>query len=332
MKKSILLSTIFLSGICFSMNSLAQDPPSPKKNTEEIIIKKDGDKPTKMTIEIDSDNVTINGKPSAEYHDGNITINQHDFIDKDLHNFLYSPGNDNAAFQHFFDDIKNPAPTTFLGIMMNKADEGAKITSVIKASAADKSGLLKGDVIIKIDNKNIMSPNDVTDAVNSHKTGDEIKVYYLRGDNKKNMTIKLGENRQEKKEFNFNYKMPPTNDNSFDFNMAPINKLRGLKQLYNFNYDNDDKPKLGAKVEDTEDKSGVKIISVEDGSAADKAGLKKDDIITTINNEKVGSVNEIKDQLDEAGDKGIIQVKAMRNNSEMNFDIKIPKKLNSADL
>ena len=40
--------------------------------------------------------------------------------------------------------------------------------------------------------------------------------------------------------------------------------------------------KLGLKIQDTEEGGNVKIIDVEDSSAAQKAGLKKDDIITEI--------------------------------------------------
>ena len=89
---------------------------------------------------------------------------------------------------------------------------------------------------------------------------------------------------------------------------------------------------MGLKIEDTENNIGVKIISVEEGSPADKAGLKKDDIISSFNGEKVTSVDELMDQVNDSEDKDTFNIKAMRNNSEMNFDIKIPKKLNSADL
>ena len=90
--------------------------------------------------------------------------------------------------------------------------------------------------------------------------------------------------------------------------------------------------RLGLKIEDTENDNGVKILNVEEGSPADKAGLKKDDVITTFNGEKVNSVDELMDQVNDSEDKSNINIKAMRNNSEMNFEVKIPKKLNSANL
>ena len=47
-----------------------------KKETQEIVIRKNGDKDTKITVEIKGDNVTINGKPISEFKDGDITINK----------------------------------------------------------------------------------------------------------------------------------------------------------------------------------------------------------------------------------------------------------------
>ena len=42
---------------------------------------------------------------------------------------------------------------------------------------------------------------------------------------------------------------------------------------------------------------------MEEGSPADKAGLKKDDIITSLNGEKVNSVDELMDQVNDSEDK-----------------------------
>ena len=53
---------------------------------------------------------------------------------------------------------------------------------------------------------------------------------------------------------------------------------------------------------------------------------------TEINGEKVGNVDEIRDQLNDTDNKESIKLKAKRNNTEMNFEVKIPKEVNNADL
>ena len=47
-----------------------------KKQSEEIIIRKKGDKDIKINIEINGDKVNINGKPLSDFKDDNITINK----------------------------------------------------------------------------------------------------------------------------------------------------------------------------------------------------------------------------------------------------------------
>ncbi len=71
---------------------------------------------------------------------------------------------------------------------------------------------------------------------------------------------------------------------------------------------------------------------MEDESAAAKAGLKKDDIITEVNGNKVKNVNEVRKEVADVKDKNNYNLKAKRNGGDMNFEIKIPKKINKADL
>ena len=233
----------------------------------------------------------------------------------------------------FQDDAENAAPHAFLGVLTGKADEGVKINEVVKGTAAEKAGLLKGDIITKLDDKSISSPEDLMDAIKSHKSGDEVKVFYLRDNKKKDVKVKLGETKGDKRTFIYKNFNPGNGNNGFNFKtpeMPPMPHMRN--NFYNFRFNNDSNPKLGLKIEDTENDSGVKILNVEEGSPADKAGLKKDDIITNFNGEKVTSIDELMDQVNDSEDKANINIKAMRNNSEMNFEVKIPKKLNSANL
>lgn len=90
--------------------------------------------------------------------------------------------------------------------------------------------------------------------------------------------------------------------------------------------------RLGLRIEDTDNDSGAKITDVDEESAAAKAGLKENDVITEVNGKQVKDVNEVKKELAEVKDKASYNIKAKRNGSDMNFEIKIPKKVNKADL
>ncbi len=333
MKKNIFLTTILIVGCLLTNGLWAQNTEPKEKKSEEIIIRRNGDKDNKMTIQVDGDSITVNGKPLSEFHDGDVTIMKRDLRDRRSNNFLYAPDNKSMDLELFQDDAENAAPHAFLGVVTNKADDGVKISEVVKGTAAEKAGLLKGDVITKLDNKSISSPEDLMDAVKSHKSGDEVKLYYLRDNKKKDAKVKLGETKGDKRTFIYKNFNPGNGDNSFNFKTPGMPRMPHIpNNFYNFRFDNNSKPKLGLKIEDTENDNGVKILNVEEGSPADKAGLKKDDIITTFNGEKVKSVDELMDQVNDSEDKSNINIKAMRNNSEMNFEVKIPKKLNSANL
>lgn len=68
--------------------------------------------------------------------------------------------------------------------------------------------------------------------------------------------------------------------------------------------------KLGLKIQDTEEGGNIKVIAVEDSSAAEKARLKKDDIITEINGKKINNTDDAREQLQEVGDKSAYTIKA----------------------
>lgn len=95
--------------------------------------------------------------------------------------------------------------TAYLGVEMKsmddnfakyfgvKKDGGALIMSVTKESAAQKAGLLSGDVILKLDNKTVKAPVDVSTFIQDKKKGDKIKITIFRHKKMKTVTAELGE-------------------------------------------------------------------------------------------------------------------------------------------
>ncbi|MHC4777632.1 MAG: M20/M25/M40 family metallo-hydrolase [Planctomycetota bacterium] len=67
--------------------------------------------------------------------------------------------------------------------------KGVRIQAVSKGSAADKAGLKKGDVIIKIGDKDVQGLRDYATALKSFSPGDEVEITYLRDG--KEATVKL---------------------------------------------------------------------------------------------------------------------------------------------
>ena len=78
--------------------------------------------------------------------------------------------------------------------------EGALVQTVTNGSPADKAGLRAGsssgrgaDVIVSIDGKSVTSADDVVQAVSEKEPGDPVEIEYYRGNDKRTVTVKLGE-------------------------------------------------------------------------------------------------------------------------------------------
>lgn len=336
MKK--LISAIFtLTLMVFSISSFAQEDPKPKsdkKETEEIIIRKKGDKDVSISLQITGDKVIVNGKPLVEFNDSSLTINKRKIIIRG-DNFSNILGDMEEDFDFSFGESNSP----FLGVTTEETKEGAEIKSISKGSAAEIAGLKEDDIITQINNTNIKDPETLAEEIKKYKAGDKIKIHYNRNgmQNVAEATLK------EKKNWTkFSYSGPNGGSKTFTFPRPPAPPLppgtNRKKQIELFDDSDFDfnmfppKQKLGIKIQDTKDASGVKIIEVNENSAAAKAGLKEEDIITEIGGKKLTNTDEARELLNDNKDKEAYKIKALRNGSQMNFNIKIEKKLKTADL
>lgn len=75
-----------------------------------------------------------------------------------------------------------------------KETQGFYINKVQKKSGAEKSGLQKGDIIVKIDNQNITSYADLSGYINTKRPNDEVKVTFIREGKNKIVPVILSKN------------------------------------------------------------------------------------------------------------------------------------------
>ena len=71
-------------------------------------------------------------------------------------------------------------------------DSGVYIESVTAKGPAENSGLKKGDIILKIDGKEIYTINDIKEYIYTKNPGDSIKIEYKRGNNTNVLNLTLG--------------------------------------------------------------------------------------------------------------------------------------------
>ena len=79
-------------------------------------------------------------------------------------------------------------------IIPNNINEGVLILEVEENSPANKAGLKKGDVIIKIDKEKVTSVANFRYALYKHKPNETIEIKIIRNGKEKKVKLTLAEN------------------------------------------------------------------------------------------------------------------------------------------
>ncbi|MGI9473949.1 MAG: PDZ domain-containing protein [Rubripirellula sp.] len=80
----------------------------------------------------------------------------------------------------------------FLGVTCLDGFDACEINSVVVGGAAERAGLIKGDVVVQIGEREVGRFKDLQDAINQHLPGDEVEVRFRRGDKIESVTLRLG--------------------------------------------------------------------------------------------------------------------------------------------
>jgi serine protease Do len=315
----------------FAGTSMAQDAKKPaekKVEKKEIIVENKGTgMPDKMVIIVEDGKVTINGKPAEEYKGRKeIVIDEKVVIDGQT---MTVPRNGRVI-------VRGGEPgqeRALLGVVTEKTDKGVKVTEVSPESAAAKAGLKAGDIITTFNGKKIGTEQELVDAVRAQKPDDQVDVAFLRDGKEKKVKATLGKTSDD---FSFNWNW----DGDFDVHppMAmTIPRGRFSPRVYEFNNQDmwmyrSDRPKFGMSIQDYEDGDGVQVNEVEENSSAAKGGLKKGDIIVEVDGQAVKSVDSLKNSLGDLKDKTSVEMKILRDGKPQALNIRVPKKIKTADL
>jgi serine protease Do len=166
-----------------------------------------------------------------------------------------------------------------------KKSEGALVVDVVKDSPADKSGILKGDLILKFGDKKLKKSSDLPILVSLSSIGDEKKLLILRDGEKKIVTVKLEDSDSEKK---VSIKKNRKNQLGIDVRKATKKERKKGK--------------------------GVVVSYIEDNSLIFKAGIRKNDLILKINDFEVSSKEEFHKELKNRKNSMIIFYIKRKNN------------------
>lgn len=154
----------------------------------------------------------------------------------------------------------------------NKAvEEGACITHVIEGTPAEKAGLKEGDVITRIDDRDIDGFGDLAEEIGSHEPGDKVSITYWRDGKKNEASIELGKD-EDVGPASFTFTSPDVDWDAMAYAWA-----------------SKPGPFLGVDGEDAENNGGARITEVIEGTSAEDMGVQEGDVITGINGARVMS-------------------------------------------
>lgn len=87
---------------------------------------------------------------------------------------------------------KIAAPSAALGVQLESDDNAARIAQVMPDSAAEKSGMHAGDIVIKVNDKKIEGRVSLVETIRGFMPGEQVTVVVRRGEEEITLHVTLG--------------------------------------------------------------------------------------------------------------------------------------------
>jgi serine protease Do len=314
----VLFASVVMAPVSLMAQKEKDKEGKEKKEAEQIIITRSGDGNDKVVIELNGDKVTVNGKNVDDLKEEGVRVHRNKI--KDI--WAYD-GVNAGSWNNNFGMVTEDANRAMLGVTTEKDAKGAEIKTISKDGGAEKAGLKKGDIITKIDDKVIEDPDDLSAAIRQHKPGDNVTVSYIREGKAQTVKAELGKWKGVRQSYSFS--MP---DMNFE-----LPRVRSTPRIEGQNWSwSGGSPKLGLFIQDSEDGKGVKVIDVDNEGNAAKAGIKEDDVITEVDGKEVKDTDEMAKIIRDSKDRTSVKLKLSRKGKTETIEVKMPKKLKTADL
>ena len=147
---------------------------------------------------------------------------------------------------------------------------GVLVGDVIEESPAEKSGIKRGDIIVKVNDEEVNSPEELQDKIRSIDIGKKANIEIVRNDKEMNFVVKIDE-------------MPTENEGeSVKEKVFPVQTGMQVEKV----------TKDIARELELSHVEGLVITEVIPGSSADDMGLQRGDVILEANRTETSSVEK----------------------------------------
>lgn len=188
---------------------------------------------------------------------------------------------------------------------------GVRVESVAKDSPAEKAGILKKDVILRLDDLEILTPDDLIAAVKSRKPGDMVTVTTIRDGKERKLKIQLASWRK-------------------------LDVEKSFGKWGNWKAISESRPWLGVQLQELNEdlaayfkvkpRDGVLVLEVEKDSPAEKGGIRAGDVIHQLDGERVMRPLDARRIVKQLKCDQEVPIRVIRNGKSAVLKVKIGKK------
>lgn len=182
------------------------------------------------------------------------------------------------------------------------ARSGALVSDVVEGGPADDADIRPKDVILRVEDRVIEDADDLVEFLAAKDEGDRVQLRILRGDREMDIDVTLGDQPARGDVERLHPPIPgfPPVPGAPDAEGAPVPpwpspRVRVERQGSGLGVTVHDLDRNLAPYFKTDAGRGLLVLSVQDDSPAEKAGIESGDVILTFNGERIGSVDELRD-------------------------------------
>jgi predicted metalloprotease with PDZ domain len=212
------------------------------------------------------------------------------------------------------------------------AERGVLLERVVPDSPAAKAGLKDNDVITEINGQRVEGAAQFHRMIHEIPAGRSAQFTVWRDGHAQTISVTLGKSEDRG---NMWFKTAPR---AFSFQLPRV-EIPEMPDMPGMDWSNGGvlagaRPRLGIDAEDLSgqfgayfgapDGEGVLVRAVNTGSAAEKAGVKSGDVITSLNGERIRSLGDLREKLGGKREEKAVKLGVLRNKSEVSITVELP--------